>query len=604
MQNNIYIVLILAIYANPMQVLKTIFLLLLISFPMSIQAQEDSLDYFIKKSFLHRSHPDSGLYYANKAFLLSSELNDEQGIVKSKLYAGLANTNLRKNDTALYLLHNALRELKGSSFEKGMASWYLGKIHLRTRSFQRAEVNFIEAIPLFKKADSTLFISDVYSSLGVTQGMQNNYTQALDWFTKSYELKVRIGREKETAADLTNIALVYTRMKSYQKALKYVWLSINLQDNDDDYTAYSTLGGTYNLMGNIDSAFLYYRKSLEIALENNHSHQLANAYANLSNISYQKENYSQAISWQKRALKLCNQSNNGCSLLFTQLGQAYLSLDIIDSASYYLKKGHQLAKLDKNKLAAKNSSQYLGKLYEEENQFDSAYFYSLIRQQYADSINNEEIQEVFSNQRVQLETLKKQLEIEDLTRQKEKISNNQRLVIIVTTFVFILGIVGFISYRNRQVLANKRLKDKNIQLRADLVKNRNLLSAHTLSMIHRKNGFEEIENELKSLNEPVGHKIKSIININKALEKDWDNFQTYFAQVHSQFYTSLRKQFPDLSQSEERLSALIKMNLANREIASLLNIESKSVKMARYRLRKKLSISEETDLNIFVQSID
>ncbi len=122
-------------------------------------------------------------------------------------------------------------------------------------------------------------------------------------------------------------------------------------------------------------------------------------------------------------------------------------------------------------------------------------------------------------------------------------------------------------------------------------------------MIHRKNSLDEIEERIENLEGKDKQKIESIINVNKALEKDWDNFNKYFGQVHANFFDALRQQYSTLTQSEERLSALIKMNLANNEIATLLNIEAKSVRMARYRLRKKFHLSEETDLNNFIQNM-
>jgi DNA-binding NarL/FixJ family response regulator len=55
---------------------------------------------------------------------------------------------------------------------------------------------------------------------------------------------------------------------------------------------------------------------------------------------------------------------------------------------------------------------------------------------------------------------------------------------------------------------------------------------------------------------------------------------------------------------ERRLAGLVRMNLTNIQIAGILNIEGKSVKVAKHRLKKKLGLSEDDDLNTFLQSID
>ena len=55
------------------------------------------------------------------------------------------------------------------------------------------------------------------------------------------------------------------------------------------------------------------------------------------------------------------------------------------------------------------------------------------------------------------------------------------------------------------------------------------------------------------------------------------------------------------SVKERMLCAYIQMNLLSKEIAPLLNISVRSVELARYRLRKKLRLSEGENLAEFLQ---
>ncbi|MDO5968626.1 hypothetical protein Q4Q35_02290 [Flavivirga aquimarina] len=45
------------------------------------------------------------------------------------------------------------------------------------------------------------------------------------------------------------------------------------------------------------------------------------------------------------------------------------------------------------------------------------------------------------------------------------------------------------------------------------------------------------------------------------------------------------------------------MNLSTKEIASMLNVLPESVLKSKYRLKKKLSLNKETDLNDFLNSM-
>ncbi len=73
--------------------------------------------------------------------------------------------------------------------------------------------------------------------------------------------------------------------------------------------------------------------------------------------------------------------------------------------------------------------------------------------------------------------------------------------------------------------------------------------------------------------------------------------------IHEDFFRKLNEKFPSLTENDKKLCAMLRLNLSSKEIASIQNIEAKSVDMNRYRLRKKLNISAEEDLNSFLASI-
>ncbi len=97
--------------------------------------------------------------------------------------------------------------------------------------------------------------------------------------------------------------------------------------------------------------------------------------------------------------------------------------------------------------------------------------------------------------------------------------------------------------------------------------------------------------------------LQNMIRETLQLDKDRDTFQLYVHQNNELFYSALRKKYPKLTPNEERLSALIRLDLSSKEIASILNISAKSVEMNRYRLRKKMQLSGSVNLSEFIRSI-
>lgn len=62
------------------------------------------------------------------------------------------------------------------------------------------------------------------------------------------------------------------------------------------------------------------------------------------------------------------------------------------------------------------------------------------------------------------------------------------------------------------------------------------------------------------------------------------------------FQQQLKMRYPNLTAYDLRLCTYLKANLSTKEIATLLNITPDSVKKAKHRLRKKLSIGPQESI--------
>lgn len=76
-------------------------------------------------------------------------------------------------------------------------------------------------------------------------------------------------------------------------------------------------------------------------------------------------------------------------------------------------------------------------------------------------------------------------------------------------------------------------------------------------------------------------------------EDGWYRFNLSFSKVHENFNRNLTEKHPNLTPSEIKLCGFIRLGMANKEIASVLNQTPDSIKTSRYRLRKKLELDGE-----------
>ena len=98
-------------------------------------------------------------------------------------------------------------------------------------------------------------------------------------------------------------------------------------------------------------------------------------------------------------------------------------------------------------------------------------------------------------------------------------------------------------------------------------------------------------------------KMLRILGEENKMDKDWEQFAVHFDKVHSDFLKILKSAYPALSAHELKLCAYLRMNLSSKEIAQLENISTRGVEISRYRLRKKLKISTETNLFDFLMEL-
>jgi len=119
--------------------------------------------------------------------------------------------------------------------------------------------------------------------------------------------------------------------------------------------------------------------------------------------------------------------------------------------------------------------------------------------------------------------------------------------------------------------------------------------------------LEDLNLEIEKLDYKDKKNLIGIINkIRKALnqETDWEIFETKFDTLHNDFFKTIHDRYPHLSNVELKHLAYIRMNLSSSEIANLMNVKMESLRSMRYRLKRKLELSEDIDLKDFICHIE
>lgn len=145
------------------------------------------------------------------------------------------------------------------------------------------------------------------------------------------------------------------------------------------------------------------------------------------------------------------------------------------------------------------------------------------------------------------------------------------------------------------------------QLEADLrFKSKELSSVVMMNIAHQEflNSLkEEIQKQKLSGQHSRKNLDKLLALVNNNIvsdEENWIMFQANFDRIHENFFRNLKLQYTDLTSGDLRFCALLRLNMPTKEIAKLLNISTRGVDAARYRLRKKFNLLPEESLTDFL----
>ncbi len=156
-----------------------------------------------------------------------------------------------------------------------------------------------------------------------------------------------------------------------------------------------------------------------------------------------------------------------------------------------------------------------------------------------------------------------------------------------------------------QALASEKelIQSRNEQLQADIEGKSRELATSTMSIIKKNELLGSIK---KALHDEGVLGVKSVVKIiDKNLNNtdDWQMFKDAFNSADKDFIKQLKSLHTNLTPNDLRLCAYLRLNLASKEIAPLLNISSKSVEVKRYRLRKKMNLGPDDGLTDYILKI-
>ncbi|HMR92100.1 MAG TPA: triple tyrosine motif-containing protein [Chitinophagaceae bacterium] len=152
---------------------------------------------------------------------------------------------------------------------------------------------------------------------------------------------------------------------------------------------------------------------------------------------------------------------------------------------------------------------------------------------------------------------------------------------------------------------------RNEKLQAELAHKNTELASSAMNLVRKMEILSRLKEDLINYRNQAetdkGHRefLKILRVLDKELDsrEEWEQFAIHFDHVHSNYLQRLQEFCPDLTSSELKLAAYLRLNLNTKEIAQLMNISVRGVETSRYRLRKKLALANDVSLVGFLSAV-
>nr|MDQ3016540.1 hypothetical protein [Bacteroidota bacterium] len=211
------------------------------------------------------------------------------------------------------------------------------------------------------------------------------------------------------------------------------------------------------------------------------------------------------------------------------------------------------------------------------------------------------------NVRMQLREQENINTIKFLNKEKHKIALTRNFILI---FIILFALLGFLIL-NRQKLRLKVRRHEALEAKRlaeqEAISAKEQLRLYTHNLFEKTSLVENLQAKLleREMNEEQKNHITELSRHAILTDADWENFKTLFEKVYPAFFYQLRQRVPDLTTADQRMAAMSRLQMSNKESATLLGIAPNSVIKAKQRLRHRLGLEPEADLEThFTQSKD
>lgn len=371
--------------------------------------------------------------------------------------------------------------------------------------------------------------------------------------------------------------------------------------------ACNTIALGFHRLQNYDSAFFYYNKAMLYADELKLDIWKGIISGNMGQIYFAQKKYDTALTLLQTDYNISKKDklydNAANSLQWAartqlQLGNNEVALQYVREAFYLLEKIPNMNYL-------RNTYQAATEVFKSLENYDSAFYYNTKYGALNDSLERVVALSGIAVSKARANDEKSRYRIQSLQKEKEK-QVFQRNILIAAIILF--GVVGFLVITKQRLKAKlevARAEQEKQRMQQEMVFAREQLNMFTENIVEKTNMIEKLEEQVrdKTVSTEQQMLITELGQQTILTEDDWIKFKLLFEKIYPTFFKQIKKTAPDITLAEMRMAALVLLQLTSKQTAAILGISVDSVHKTRQRLRQRLQLNSDVNLDDYIAGI-
>src|SRR5688500_5060505 len=378
-------------------------------------------------------------------------------------------------------------------------------------------------------------------------------------------------------------------------------MEVNKTDSLNDYwemNAWNIIGLSYERLGVYDSAFVAFDRAYQLAnTPGGDPFWKTLIKGNRGDVFFLQGRYDSAEALLKLDYEgsIAAQQYDNAAMSLQRLARIYNSRGESTKALSMVKEADQLIRKMGNDEYKAGIFYTYALVYKNLNMADSTFAYMDQYKQLNDVLEKRAAKNLAEIVQLRMDNREGVIRILELNKEKKRIALIRNFIIAL---ILLLAVAGYL-YLNR---ARLKMQFKQQQAEAESMNARAQLSLFTENLREKTKLVESLQDQLlnKELNEEQIEHINRLSHHTILTDEDWEQFKTLFNKVYPGFFVDLKRHVNDITVAEQRMAALVKLQISSKDAALMLGISQNSIYKTRQRLRQRLGFDHDAELETYL----